>query len=209
VELGSGNYKSQSTTVPVNGAYILAEDQNGVGAQFGASRNYFDYNNGKNTIATTSENFVTAQGYFSAAEQGSLVSQQLTGVCNSSNGCTGSLGVQTSINSYKLYPSSWGDIVTSGVNVANGKFMTASSRTDASMRVSTTTPAEYWVRAVNETYNNEAEYFRASDGYWADGSVAASHGFRPAGVLNLDDAQCLLAANISLRKLFKLENADK
>jgi hypothetical protein len=109
VELGGGNYKSQSTKVPENGAYILAEDQNGVVAKFGSSKNYFDYNNGKNTIATTSEDFVTAVGNFSTVEQGSLVSQQLTGVCNSSSGCTGNEGLQLSVQSYKLYPISRGD----------------------------------------------------------------------------------------------------
>jgi hypothetical protein len=187
VELGSGNYKSQSTTVPVNGAYILAEDQTGASTQFGSSRNYFDYNNGKNTIATTSENFVTAQGNFSTAEQGSLVSQQLTGVCNSSGGCTGSYGVQTSVNSYKLYPLGNADYLSYTSSYQSGKFFTASSSTVDGTKVSTTSPAVYWLRSPHYFTNDYAIYMIAASGDWnVTNYVSSSGGFRPAGVLNLE-----------------------
>jgi hypothetical protein len=57
--------------------------------------------------------------------------------------------------------------------------------------------------------NGGAVKIHAADGYWDDGDVDVLRGFRPAGILNLDGAQCLLSANISLRKLFRLENANK
>jgi hypothetical protein len=190
VELGSGNYRSQSTTVPVNGAYILAEDQNGVGAQFGSSRNYFDYGSGvKNTIATTSENFVTAQGNFSTAEQGSLVSQQLTGVCNSSSGCTGNWGMQTSVNQYKLYPTSLGDYHGyDGTTDSTGRFFGSGGGGGVQgMSTLTGLPALWWTRSNSHSYNDRSMQIRTSDGgadYYTVHSY--SYGFRPAGVLNLD-----------------------
>jgi hypothetical protein len=186
VTLGRGNFKSQSTTVPENGAYILAEDQNGVGAQFGASKNYFDYGGGtKNAIATTSENFVTAEGYFSTAEQGSLVSQQLTGVCNSSSGCTGSYGNLTSIGTYRLYPLSNADIVNRTTQ-EDGEFFTSAGSVAQGAVVATTNPNTVWTRSNdlgnpdnNKTY---AGHTTASGGVWNRSVVTAAYGFRPAGV---------------------------
>jgi hypothetical protein len=186
VELGSGNYKSQSTTVPVNGAYILSEDQNGVGAQFGASRNYFDYNNGKNTIATTSETFVTAVGNFSTAEQDSLVSQQLTGVCTSSSRCIGSNGLQTTFNSYRLYPMSNPDMMTRPAGT-DGKFFTASSNIAEGAKVSTATPTGYRLRSSDDYNYVDAPLVSASAGTWDfEDRIEYPRGFRPAGVLNLE-----------------------
>jgi hypothetical protein len=200
VELGSGNYRSQSTYVPLNGAYILSEDQNGVGAQFGASRNYFDYGGGtKNTIAQTSENFVTAEGNFSTAEQDSLVSQQLTGVCNSSSGCTGTRGIQTSINQYKLYPISYADFFGGTSDSTIGVF----GGPQSGRRVSTASPPDYWLRSSPDGYNNYGSYVIISSGIWGSYYGTYQDGFRPAGVLNLESAQCLPLANISVRKLFK------
>jgi hypothetical protein len=200
VELGSGNYKSQSTKVPENGAYILAEDQNGIGARFGESINYFDYGSGtKNIIAQTSENFVTAVGNFSTAEQDSLVAQQLTGVCNLSGGCTGSYGVQTSINSYLLYPVSYGDVASGGSTTVGEFGGPSSGRT-----VATGSPVYYWTRSPSFDYTACSPFVVASSGDIAHNYCSTvTYGFRPAGVLNLEGAQCLLAANISLRKLFK------
>jgi hypothetical protein len=180
VELGSGNYKSQSTKVPENGAYILAEDQDGVGAQFGSSKNYFDYGSGvKNTIATTSENFVTAAGNFSTAEQGSLVAQQLTGVCSSSSsGCTGNSGIQTSINSYKLYPPSYGDYFSGDQDSSIGKFVgTANGR-----KVLTSTPSWYLMRSPSWYADYDTRIISASGGGGGNLATSGSFGFRPAGV---------------------------
>jgi hypothetical protein len=194
VTLGANGYQSQSTKVPENGAYILAEDQNGVESLFGSSNNYFDYGSGtKNTIAQTSENFVTAEGYFSTEEQGSLVSQQLTGVCISSSGCNGSYGVQTSINSYKLYPMSSADVyygITGSRQLSDGYFFTkdtvAGNMTGA--KVSTATPVNYWLRSPVKDMLIYATDVFAGNGQWdisrLDGSEGA-YGFRPAGVLNL------------------------
>ncbi|MDR2748799.1 MAG: hypothetical protein LBB10_02775 [Bifidobacteriaceae bacterium] len=181
VTLGSGNYTSQSTEVPENGAYILAEDQNGVAAQFGASKNYFDYASGsKNTIATTSENFVKDQGNFSTTEQDSLVSQQLTGVCNSSNGCSSYSGTGTSINSYKLYPPSFGDFYSGdGGPAPSGKFT-------SSMPVESRNPERYWLRSNSYYSANVAMSVTALSGYWFGPATNLSHGFRPAGILDLN-----------------------
>jgi hypothetical protein len=205
VTLGSSGYQSQSTTVPVNGAYILAEDQNGVGAQFGASRNYFDYGSGtKNTIAQTSENFVTTQGYFSTAEQGSLVSQQLTGVCSSSSsGCTGSYGVQTSINSYKFYPLSSADIISRTSSYQNGKFFNALSTEVDGARISTLDPRNYWTRSPDRADSGTIMSILNGNGNWFGDSRDHTFGFRPAGVFNLK------ALNVCLPQTFRLGNCLK
>jgi hypothetical protein len=182
VELGSGNYRSQSTYVPLNGAYILSEDQTGASTQFGSSRNYFDYGIGtKNTIATYSTNFAGSSANFSTAEQGSLVSQQISGVCNSSSGCTGSFGIQSSVNSYSLYPMALGDFINVDSGDALGKF----GGTAAGRSVSTGSPSTYYLRAPRNTNASNAPFVYDSGG-WSVNTVSTNRGFRPAGVLNLE-----------------------
>jgi hypothetical protein len=200
VELGGAGYKSKSTNVPVNGAYILAEDQDGVGAQFGSNGSYFDYSGVKNTIATRSENFVTAVGNFSTAEQGSLVSQQLTGVCINSNGCASQQGTQTSVYEYKMYPISIAD-QSAGSGSASygttGKF---------GRKIIASTGAEGWSDWGTPTQSPENWWTRSPSAGQASGGTrgvcvsyangtpcanfweTASYGFRPAGVLNLDQS---------------------
>jgi hypothetical protein len=200
VTLGSSGYQSQSTNVPVNGAYILAEDQNGVGAQFGSSYNYFDYGSGtKNTIAQTSENFVTASGNFSITEQDSLVSQQLTGVCSSSSsGCTSNFGLQTSINTYKLYPPSSADVYartgTADSGCADGKFWTKGTSTaciiQGAIVLTGASNSKWWTRSpsrdsarANNLYATTGQAQYPTGGTYTD--VNYGYSFRPAGVFHL------------------------
>jgi hypothetical protein len=78
------------------------------------------------------------------------------------------------------------------------------------VRTLTTLPTFYWLRNPNEVGSGSASVAQAAQG---DPSynleVTTAYGLRPAGVFLSKVAQCLLAANISLRKLFRLENADK
>jgi hypothetical protein len=185
---------SQSTVVPENGAYILAEDQNGVGASFGSSKNYFDFDSGKNTIATTSENFVPALGNFSTAEQDSLVSQHVPGVCISSGGCN-NLGSQTSFFPYKVYPVSGGDLFNGTGASSIGEFGgPASGRS-----VSTATPACYWLRSSTGV-SYEAGAVVPGTGAMAAKAVYDQCGFRPAGVFHLK------ALNVCSPQTFRLGN---
>jgi hypothetical protein len=135
-------------------------------------------------------------------------------VCSlSSSGCTSDFGLQTSINTYKLYPPSSADVYY-GFNIAetisDGYFFTKGTKGAAQPGATTltTNPAYYWLRSPHYDYVAYAMVVKSANGDW-DGGIYGPSGFRPAGVLNLEGAQCLLAANISLRKLFRLENADK
>jgi hypothetical protein len=81
----------------------------------------------------------------------------------------------------------------------------ATARYQTGAITTTTSPQFYWLRSPDYLQSGGAVYVYATSGYWRsyDG-VSDSYGFRPAGVLNLESAQCLLAANISLRESLKM-----
>jgi hypothetical protein len=115
------------------------------------------------------------------------------GVCNSSGGCTASLGVQTSINSYKLYPLSSADVYygwNGSAQLSNGYFFSkgASARYMTGAITTTSSPTGYWLRSNGGDYTRDALRVDASTGEWNGTSVEGGiqYGFRPAGVLNLD-----------------------
>jgi hypothetical protein len=136
------------------------------------------------------------------------------GVCNSSSGCSGSFGVQTSINSYKLYPLSSADVYygwNGSAQMSDGYFFSkgTTARYMTGAITTTTSPTNYWLRSPGGSSVRGSDVAIPQGSWYFDELVTDPYGFRPAGVLNLDGAQCLLTANISLRKLFRLENADK
>jgi hypothetical protein len=179
-EIGTGAWKSQSTNVPVNGVYILSEDQNGVGAAFGTANNRFDFTGGKSVIAGTSDNFVTSAGNFSTEEQAALVLQELSGVCNTSNGCTGNSGMQTTNYKYRLYPQSFGDMSYNDSQDQNAKFGSTSHTDTPTINI------DYWSRSPGRLDSTHPIQYRPGSHSWYSGnSYSTALGFRPAGVFHL------------------------
>jgi hypothetical protein len=204
--LGEAQYRGDTTNVPENSVYILADDQNGVGGMFSNGPltcvdpddqtamgcDYFDYEGGKNTVAETSESFLTTPGNFLPAEQGALLPMYLNGVCTLANGCSNSRGFDISINAYKLFPMAVADVASreNVTYVRDGKFFNkAPSSYNSNAPVATTTPAYYWLRSPDEAthYSNYAMNIKASDGTWYGDDTNKSFGFRPAGILNLNN----------------------
>jgi hypothetical protein len=188
VELGSGYFISQSTDVPLNGAYILSEDQTGASTRFGSS-NAWDWSGGKSTLATYSTNFADNTANFSLAEQGSLVSQRLSGVCSLAGGCPTPSVARTSVGAYKIYPMAGADIFTGETVVSPGVFFTS----DQAGKVVLTCPSvalqyRYWGRSTH--YFNDVK-IRVNTPYSCgrenqEGFSDDTMGTRPAGVLNLE-----------------------
>ncbi|MDR2799277.1 MAG: hypothetical protein LBB07_01470, partial [Bifidobacteriaceae bacterium] len=196
---GIEGFKSHSTSVSENSAFILSEDQVST-TKFGESaQNWFEKNNGtiKNTIAAAGESFLTGAGNFTNAEQNAILPKQLNGVCTggaAGYGCAdyANYGADTTVAGYKFYPLSFGDFAQiadlTDEPCANGKFFSSSANcTIQNGDIPTSENDEYWMRSAERDDTRVTISVSNVSGKIANRSFSYSPlAYRPAAQIDLN-----------------------
>jgi hypothetical protein len=204
VELGGDGFKGYSTAVPENSAYIVADDQDGVGGAFGAATgtsgctgtssaskpcDTFDGQGYVSALAQKSLDYASDTSKYSAIEQNALVSTKLNGVCITLTGCEGDRGTAVSVGSYRLFPLAVADIKVrlTDTSTEDGRFFNSVSN-NSNAPVATVLPEYYWLRSPDNvtTFSGYAMNIKALDGTWYGDDTDKSYGFRAAGLLDLN-----------------------
>jgi hypothetical protein len=115
----------------------------------------------------------------------------VTGVCSASLGCTGHNGVQISVNLYKLYPLSYGDIMEGDNNSpTSGRFFSVEGIYARGSMISDFGGqyplGHYWLRSPFYSGVSAALFIDGRSGYSDPSSTTNSFITRLAGVLDLN-----------------------